>query len=303
MFPADHTLRRVARAGLLAVLFALPWAARGQSAVALAEMQTIADAMDACALMTLYYVVPEALDDTSSVNLTSPWQYIADQGGSYVIQPWAGQFLASRRNLVTAANPWTGPYVNYQPGRTQAGGAPYDLGSPLDPWGSPYRLFSPLGLLRGDTGTVSQELYGDQFDRYTLVSLGPDGVMSADDLRFAFGPQVTAFALSSVRAAAAPAAARAGPRFSDFTATAGTAIIVRGLNLGPAQSGARIFWGAVELTAITSWSEREVGVTLPANLTGTDSLVVHRGASTTNGLTLTITPPAPAAAEDWAIYD
>ena len=276
-----------------------------QNTAALAEMATIAGALDSCALFTLYYVAPEALDDTSFVNTTSPWQYIGDLGGPFVIPPSSGRFLASRKNLLTGFNAWTGPYLNYQPGRTQTGSQPYDLGAPLDPWGNPYWFFSPLGLLRGDTGGVTLELYGDQFDRYTLVSLGFDGVMSGDDLFHQFGAPVTAFALSSVRSAGGPAPSPAvrTARATGFAGTAGTDIIVRGINLGATQTGAQVFFGARELTDISAWSSREVTLTLPADLAESNDLVIRRGAASTNALQLTVNPPAPTAAGDWPLYN
>ena len=38
---------------------------RNNNVIALAEMQSIANAMDACALDTTYYVAPETLNDTT----------------------------------------------------------------------------------------------------------------------------------------------------------------------------------------------------------------------------------------------
>jgi hypothetical protein len=263
--------------------------------IALSEMQTLAEGLDTCALDTIYYVSLETLDDTTNASSTPAYNYINDQGGTFVIPPDAGRFNATRVNLVTAFNHWDGPYLTYQPSRIQTGTTPYDQGSPLDPWGNPYYFFSPLGLLRGDSGIVTLELYGDYFDRYTLVSLGPDGVKSGDDIFYQFGGGITAIALSSVRAASSSTGAAA------LTVPAGSAIVVRGMNLGATQSVGKVLWGSQELTGVTSWSSREIAVTLPSNLQGINNLVMQRGTFTTNALSLTITAPQTAA-QNWELY-
>lgn len=288
--------------GLLALSIALAFT-RANAQIALAEMQQISQGLDMCALDTNYYVGTETLNDTSNSNSNPIYNYINDQGGTYVIRPQEGAFLALRVNLLTAPLPWNGPYMTYQAGRTQTASTPYDVGCPLDPWGGPYYFFSPLGLLHGDNGTVTLDIYGDQFDQYTLVSLGPDGVKSGDDISFNFGATVTSFWLSSLRtqtgelAASSPQVAA----INGFTAVAGNSVIVRGLNLGATQSGAKVFWGGTELTGVTSWSNRQVLVQLPSNVTGSAMVTVQRGASATNGLSLSISAPT-ASARDWELY-
>ena len=120
--------------------------------VALAEMVTLATQLEVCAIQTTYYVSLETLNDLSSDYLNTPYDYINYEGGTFVIRPTEGRFRPQRINLLTAFNAWDGPYMNYQASQTQTGFTPYDRGSPLDPWGNPYYFFSPLGLLRGDSG-------------------------------------------------------------------------------------------------------------------------------------------------------
>lgn len=268
-----------------------PW-----TAAALAEMSTLADAEEICAAETGYYVALEALNDQSTQNPYRPWDYINDGGGCYVIRPAEGRFRAGGRiDYLFGPLAWSGPYVTYQDGKFQTGTTPYDQGSPLDPWGNPYYFFTPLGLVLGDDGTVDLELYGDRFDRYTIVSLGPDGVMSGDDLAYQFGVGVSITALSSVRPAA-PAGKVSGkdaakPGKADAGTTylqAGDGAILRGVNLGTASGGAVLFNGAT-VDTVTSWTTREIRLNLPAGLGGqSGTLSVQRGAAQTNGLAVTI---------------
>lgn len=284
-----------------------------QSTVALAEMQQIANALELCAADTTYYVAPEALNDNNFSNTQPPYNYIGDQGGSFVLFPDQGYFRASRINLATAFLQWRGPYLSYQPQRTQLDTQPYDLGSPLDPWGAPYFLFSPLGLLRGDTGQVTNELYADSFDRYVLVSLGPDGVRSSDDIGYFFGGGVSAFRISSLRStnqvllppksiSKLEAIGLKSTSVADgYRATAGSEIIVRGTNFGSSQGAAVVYWGTTQLTDIPGWAQREVRVKLPAGVTGTANLRIERPPAITNEVPLTI-EAAPTAAEEWQHY-
>jgi hypothetical protein len=280
----------------------MPFAAQGQ------EMALLASALDTCAIDTNYYVALEALDDGWDPDITPTYDYIDDQGGSYVIPWWDGRFTANRVALLTAALPWKGPYVTFQPGRTQLGDQPYDKGSPLDPWGTPYYFFSPLGLLRGDTGSVTLELYGDRFDRYTIVSLGPDGVMSNDDLLYQFGPGVTSHLISSlsgprtVPVSAGPNARRATRDTSpDYTTAADSPLTVRGINLFNASGQSEVWWGSVQFSDLLSTTSREIMVHVPADLEGTDALQVRiPGVGQTNTVRLAISRATAAA--DWALY-
>lgn len=273
------------------LLYPDPW-----TAAALEEMSTLANAEEICAAETGYYTALEALNDQSTQNYYRPWDFINYGGGCYVIRPAEGRFRAGGRiDYLFGPLAWGGPYVTYQDGMFQTGPTPYDEGSPLDPWGNPFYFFTPLGLVHGDDGTLGLELYGDAFARYTIVSLGPDGVMSGDDLAYQFGIGVSITALSSVRPAApagkvsGKAAAKAG---NAAAATgylqAGDGAILRGVNLGAASGGQVLFNGAT-LDTVTSWTTREIRLNLPASLGGqSGTLSVQRGTALTNALPVTI---------------
>jgi hypothetical protein len=288
---------------ILLVAFA-PTTARSQ------EMAILASALEICALDTTYYVPLEALNDVSDPNAVPAYDYIDHNGGTYVIKPWEGCFRPSRVALTTAFFPWRGPYVTFQPGRTQIGTSPYDEGSPLDPWGNPYLFFSPLGLLRGDTGSLTLEYYGDQFDRYAIVSFGPDVVKSADDLIYFFGGGVTSSVISSLRGPTT-VALTSGPfaadslrasQAADYRVVPGAALTIRGVNLFSNSGESSVYWGATQLSDVVSTNTREITVAVPQGLDGIDDLrIVIPGVGQTNAVRVQLLTMSDAAL--WALYE
>jgi hypothetical protein len=273
-------------------------AAGADETAALASMDTLATALDMCALDTGYYVSLATLNDIPTASTPdTPWDYINYKGGTFVLRPDDGRFLPVRINLLSAYDPWSGPYINFQPGQYQTAATPYDQGSPLDPWGDPFYFFSPLGLLRGDSGAVTQELYGDAFDRYTIVSLGADGVMSGDDLIYEFDSGVSVTALTSVRGQAASIIQNG----TAFSAPAGATVTVRGVNLGASQGSSRLFLNELALNAVQSWSDREIVVTLPSTPLVQGALTLRQGSFVSNPLNLTVTG-GENAAKGWRLY-
>ena len=273
------------------LLNADPW-----ETAAWVSMQSMAEALVLCALDTTYYVSLESLDDLPYTNTHAPFDYVNNGGGLYVIRPAEGRFRTQRINLLTGYNQWNGPYITYQSGTIQEGTTPYDQGSPLDPWGNPYYFFTPLGLVRGDQGTITLELYGDAFDRYTIVSLGPDGIMSSDDLIYSFEGGISILAISSLRGAAVKSIG------SDaFSAPAGSSVTLRGQNLGSSQSDGLVMLNDQALTTVSGWSNREITFTLPGRVGGPHSLTVRHGSSVSNPLSLTLLPVI-SGVQNWAFY-
>ncbi|MCX7626284.1 MAG: IPT/TIG domain-containing protein [Candidatus Sumerlaeaceae bacterium] len=275
------------------------------------EMPLLANALEMCALDTTYYVPLEALNDTSDPAAIPAYDYIDNDGGTNVIKPSEGKFSPSRVRLTHAYFPWRGPYLTFQRGRTLATGEPYDQGSPLDPWGQPYYFFSPLGLLRGDSGSVTLELYGDQFDRYTIVSLGLDSVKSADDLVYSFGSGVSTTAISSLRGphvvgvSPGPLARRdsGSSETPDYVVASGSPLTIRGVNLFNDAGLAEVFWGSTRLRDVVTTNPREITVVIPPVLEGTNELVVVApGKATTNSVRLQITAPT-SQGELWYLYE
>ncbi len=99
---------------------------------------------------------------------------------------------------------WQGPFLNPQLSRlyfvgqstTTGTGGDISLDIVLDPWGNAYRLYTPVGItgssspptaavastqisLSDDDGDITNT-ERDRFDRYAIVSYGPDGVTGFD---------------------------------------------------------------------------------------------------------------------------
>lgn len=283
-------------------LAAGPTAATGQvnEIIAQQEMAVMANAMETVVIDTTRYVSLENLNDIVGVNTVRPYDSIRDQGGVYTIIPQDGFFLPTRTDLTRIEPGWNGPYVSFQLDRTQTDPTPYDLGSPLDPWGSPYYLFNPFGLIRGDLGTITLELYGDQFDRYTIVSLGADGIMSSDDIVREFGPGVTSTRLTSLRGdgvtlVSAPTDPPA------YEVEAGTVVTLRGLNFGPAAENKFVRFDDTVIQEIHSWTTREIQITVPTTLTGPGHFSLLLNGSSTNTIHATITG-GDTGVKGWGVY-
>ena len=143
---------------LAGVVGAEPDAEKARKSIAKSSMRNLALTLEICALDTTFYVSLETLNDIGLESFNNPHDFINNEGGTFVMRPARGVFELQRRDLLKSFNRWQGPYINYQQGTTQTDPGPYDFGSPLDPWFTPYYFFSPLGLVRGDIGAVTQEL-------------------------------------------------------------------------------------------------------------------------------------------------
>lgn len=194
--------------------------------VAMAECKEIADAEEACALVHGFYVPIQMLDDIAEQSGTSANTDSIDNEPSDIAlidyrkginslninQPRLSQASTDVR-VNQLRNRWGGPFLN--PNRVFTGGAanqnPVNLGTlnqrdhPLDPWGNPYRFYTPAGRVgsRSDSnspGDWANSNFGDgqisptddPFDRYAIVSYGPNGERDSsgvdkDDIIYFFG--------------------------------------------------------------------------------------------------------------------
>ena len=302
-------------ASALAFAFALagallPSPARAQAGdaketAALAAMAGLAQAEEMCALDTGFYVTLETLNDVNFRPSQPPYyDYLNEGGGTWVIRPSRGLFETTRRDLLAAFLKWKGPYTNFN-GGVQQGSTPYDEGTPLDPWGQPYYLYSPLGLVRGDTGRITMEGWRDSFDRWRIVSSGPDGTPATpDDLGYFFGGGITDFVISSVNNPPGPGLAAEGVTWSDgvFTAPGGATVEIRGYNMSNSPADGSVTLGGIALPPAASWTGTTIRLTLPNEERAPAPLVVHRGAVFSNPLMLAIAVQRNAA-RDWPLYD
>ncbi|MCX7011092.1 MAG: IPT/TIG domain-containing protein [Candidatus Sumerlaeota bacterium] len=244
-------------------------------AVAEQEMAVLTDAEETVLLDTGFYTTIENLDDLIAYYpLNNPFDDINDQGGTRVLDPDTGRWTPDRKDLRNPPMQWMGPYVVFQPSRITLDGAGYDPGTLLDPWGRPYYLFTPLGLARPVEGTITLELYGDRFDRYAVVSLGPDGVMSGDDLFRFFGSAPTRLAVSSLTPSSSPV---------------GQPATIRGYHFGASQGASRILLDGREIGAADSWADHEIVFHIPAWATSGGVQVEVGGVPSQPPLALAIT--------------
>ena len=199
--------------------------------VAVEECEEIAQAEQACAIIHGFYV-PLQLLDNIPVNQSN--QSFADDldnedlNNMYLVDAFVdvdkqrtgtqkrlADFNADKRVGLLYYN-WNGPFLNptrvFVPPNEEtsqflqtATGVRRDF--PLDPWGHPYRLYSPIGVVGSDAivsnptdadydndtfsnGVVTNN--DDRFDVFAIVSFGPDGEPQEDqddepDIVYTFG--------------------------------------------------------------------------------------------------------------------
>lgn len=202
-------------------------AENARKATAAAECRQMADAEEACASIHGLYVPLQVLDDiTRGTNSTNYTDSIDRESGIFLIDPNAPvQLLTTRNPVISQSSPdarvrnlvldWQGPFLNAQ--RVNIGNSDsreptsvnnyIQLDFPLDPWGNPYRFYSPLGLIGSRAqvtdpaqwltdGNFSDGLVTNaqqRFDRFAIVSFGPDGISdfdtsgNDDDIIYFFG--------------------------------------------------------------------------------------------------------------------
>lgn len=140
----------------------------------------------------------DILNENGFVQLIDPeWDYSGDEAPS---QPT----LNSLEPRATALREgWAGPYAYVKRVHLGPGIDSFAIGEqdvpiirrdhPIDPWGNPYRFYSPLGLIGSRATESEQEALNsdefsdgvltkqdDRFDSFAIVSFGPDGVRDSD---------------------------------------------------------------------------------------------------------------------------
>ncbi|MBI5154275.1 prepilin-type N-terminal cleavage/methylation domain-containing protein [Candidatus Poribacteria bacterium] len=200
------------------------------------EVREIANAEEVTAITHGFYVpmhildnvpnLPTGVADTDarddfrnypspqSLRVINPFISVRDQVGD---QSTLNIGTASSTDRVAQmVNFWNGPFLN--PARVYRGTrgindpqaltqaeVSYDM--LLDPWGTPYRFYSPLGIIatnneinadldtnpwQVDDGLLQDDATSDRFDRFAVVSFGANGLPDRlttvdDDIYFEFG--------------------------------------------------------------------------------------------------------------------
>jgi prepilin-type N-terminal cleavage/methylation domain-containing protein len=183
------------------------------------EVREIASAEELCGLTHGIYIPLQVLDNIP--NDTSNAQYadeIRNETNVYVIdtltpvinqitnQPRLDDNTAKMRRV---RENWQGPFLNpkrvFESASTGITLTRRDF--PLDPWGQPYRMYSPIGIVGSAAENLTQfdnDSFSNgrltttdrRFDRFTIVSFGPDNEPGnltdpGDDIYYYFGTVVS----------------------------------------------------------------------------------------------------------------
>ena len=184
-------------------------AEKARVSAARAECKLIAEAEDYVGALYGFYVPLQLLDDLPGIRGTNGVGSNADAIRSEVssialvdlnrdlldlgtAQPTLGMYATNARVSNLLYN-WDGPFLSAQRVYYEGTGAietatPGEAARdyPLDPWGNPYRFYSPIGII--GSGALSstynssnfsdgqiQQGVDDRFDHYAVVSFGSDG--------------------------------------------------------------------------------------------------------------------------------
>jgi type II secretory pathway pseudopilin PulG len=168
------------------------------------EIGEIANAEEVCGIMHGFYVPLSMLDDIPYRSGTRPNAiddientegyldpYLIQTGVSIEEQRTGstGQVQLSQYNSLKSVGNifygWQGPFINFK--RYYLGEGIYVLPAnpdeddvahdyPLDPWGNPYIMITEDSYIVDPDGFISSTQFAEhQFDRMTILSLGPDG--------------------------------------------------------------------------------------------------------------------------------
>lgn len=209
-----ETISITAAIGLLA-LIALPvYVGRNEAAqleTAETEVRALARAQLEAARVYGVYLPLQTLDDarvdpSTRTDRTDDWAGEPDDlrvvDPSQPIESQIGEQIALGSNhpkIATMISGWQGPL--YQSRRVYLGEAthtaePFEITAelirrdyPLDPWGNPYRFYSPIGLIGSRADQTGPIAFGsdefsdgtltrndDRFDSFAIVSFGMDGM-------------------------------------------------------------------------------------------------------------------------------
>jgi type II secretory pathway pseudopilin PulG len=198
---------------------------------AMAETRQIAEAEEACAAIHGFFVPLQVLDDVMDiVGMTGntfddtinnePYTsiYLIDPNIPVINQQTNQLRLSNTLNqrVLRIRTNWNGPFLKTKD--VYIGDAetddPEDVANssteifydfPLDPWGQPYRFYSPIGVIGSNALNEQPSGWGsgfgdgrlttldDRFDRFVIVSFGPDGSSDNvssdgnDDIMYFFG--------------------------------------------------------------------------------------------------------------------
>lgn len=193
--------------------------------VAEADVRELAAAQDAVGLNFGYYVPLQLLDDipgsfvpSDAIENEDSTILLVDLLESVQTQPQVSLGSAFTNGRVAKlVEGWEGPFIHFQRAfrfdDDPTNPITLALDHPLDPWGNPYILYSPIGVIgSGAGGLALSNTYpeesdydnsafsngflsssDDRFDRFAVVSFGPDGVRGSEANPSEFGDDIIYF--------------------------------------------------------------------------------------------------------------
>ena len=162
------------------------------------EMAQLVKSEQAVELDTGYYVSLRVLNDTHSTlpsnNSMGWWEYAIEYEYGYVIDT-SGAYALTRTNS-NLAGEWQGPYMQFKQKGPQSNllgvytnddvpenNSETKYGIPVDPWGTPYRLYGPYYNNAFNPGVNNPDITltpGFMFDRFAIVSFGKNTTRDFD---------------------------------------------------------------------------------------------------------------------------
>lgn len=189
-------------AGVCVVVVAslVAYSGRGEAArraVAASDLRALADAQAAALAAHGEYVPLQVLDDGVGPANVSGTDVIAAEPENVVTVDPSAEGTAARP--VRDIADWKGPFLSPSRVFTSRADATLPLSwsseavrrdHPLDPWGRPYRFYSPRGIVgtgAAGSGPLESDTFSDgvvtgaedRFDGFAIVSFGPDGLSDA----------------------------------------------------------------------------------------------------------------------------
>lgn len=181
-------------------------------ATAEADARALAEAQMTCGLIHGFFVPLQLLDDIPRNNDLES-DDIGNADGTVEIVSVNREVLdqlGNQEDVISAGldDVWEGPFYQAQRFYVDDPDDPFAENSlehdfPLDPWGRPYILYSPIGVVGSTAGSAAQAgtfitdtiigatpsswsdgqltTNNDRFDRWAIVSFGPDGQAGSVD--------------------------------------------------------------------------------------------------------------------------
>jgi len=204
---------------------------QARKTAAYTEAKQLAEALQACGFRHGFFVPLQVLDDVAPADDALDYDDLGnserafgdiflidvgvpldDQTASQSRLSWRLSGVDFKQRIRDLYEAWNGPFITIKRNWAGQDSRQVDLNQalsdatrardwPLDPWGNPYRLYSPLGIVGTDAhwdlrdpasyyAALDSTSFGDgrlltgpgpnegfyQLDQYAVVSYGPDGV-------------------------------------------------------------------------------------------------------------------------------